>query len=155
MRSHNAFFAPTTSLALSVSEDRASALWSRASSPKPIFYAQVSPSLPSKKAGSVDVQDLVNEFQSMSSAHAKAMRQGREWVAQSFYPNRTSLAQLRLSKGWSQAELAQRAQTSQSYVARLEQGAIDPQISTVEKIAAALEVSFQTLSQALLEGLKK
>jgi ribosome-binding protein aMBF1 (putative translation factor) len=114
------------------------------------FYAEVKPRAQPAKLVSVDIDDLVAEFQSKSTANAKAMSNGRQWVAETFYKDRPNLAQLRLKKGWSQLELAQKASTSQSYVARLERGKIDPQFSTVRKIAEALEVSIEVLAQALL-----
>ena len=81
--------------------------------------------------------------------YAKAIAKGRQWVARTFYADRPGIAQLRLRNGWSQAELARRAETSQPYIARLEQGKVDPQISTAQKIAKALGVSIEVFAQAL------
>jgi len=73
-------------------------------------------------------------------------------VAETFYPGQLSVAQLRLQKGWSQADLARRAETSQPYIARLERGQVDPQISTVRKLARALGVPVATLVEAIAPG---
>ncbi|MBI4936674.1 MAG: helix-turn-helix transcriptional regulator [Nitrosomonadales bacterium] len=73
-------------------------------------------------------------------------------MAETFYPGHPSVAQLRLQKGWSQAELAKRAETSQPYIARLELGNVDPQISTVKKLAKALGVSLETMVLAISPG---
>ena len=43
-------------------------------------------------------------------------------------------------RGWSQEQLAERAQISRGYLARLETGRHDPAISTVQKLARALHV---------------
>lgn len=60
------------------------------------------------------------------------------------------LSQLRLQAGLSQAEFAARLRTSQSYVARLEQGAIaNPKLERLAQIADILNVSLENLSQAL------
>lgn len=99
--------------------------------------------------GSVDIDDLIAEFEGQSPKNAEAIAQGRQWVAKTFYADHPSIAQLRLQKGWSQTELAKRAETSQSYIARLEQGKIDPQMSTASKIAAALAVTIEVFAQAL------
>jgi ribosome-binding protein aMBF1 (putative translation factor) len=120
------------------------------SAPATVIFAafpaatQVKPPL-----AAIDIDDLVAEFeQSPDSAHAIA--QGRQWVAETFYKDQpSSVAQLRLQKGWSQAELARRADTSQPYIARLELGRVDPGVRTVRKIAKALEVPMMTLVQAL------
>lgn len=152
MPSQTEFFEHTSTLALPVTNVGTMAVGvGVGASFAPVFFCvEVKPLAQSAKTGSVDIDDLVAEFQSKSSAHERAMSQGRQWVAETFYQDRPHLAQLRLSKGWSQLELAQRASTSQSYVARLERGKIDPQISTVRKIAEALGVSMETLAHALL-----
>ncbi len=104
---------------------------------------------PQIMSGAIDIDDLVAEFEHESPENTEAMAHGRQWVAETFYADRPSLAQLRLKQGWSQAELAKRAETSQSYIARLEQGKIDPQMSTARKIANALAVSIEVIDQAL------
>ena len=99
--------------------------------------------------GAIDIDDLVAEFE-QSTESAEAIAKGRQWVAKSFYGNQpSSIALLRLQKGWSQAELAKRASTSQSYIARLELGNVDPQVSTVIKIAKALDVSIASVVEAI------
>ena len=60
------------------------------------------------------------------------------------------LRQIRLGAGLSQAEFAARLRTSQSYVARLEQGAIaNPKLERLAQMADILNVSLENLSQAL------
>jgi len=49
-----------------------------------------------------------------------------------------TLAELRAAQGMSQTEVAARMKTSQSVVARIESGAIDTKLSTLERYAAAL-----------------
>jgi len=100
-------------------------------------------------SGAVDIDDLVAELE-QSDEVAEAIAKGRQWVAKSFYSNQpSSIAQLRLQKGWSQAELAKRASTSQSYIARLELGNVDPQVSTVIKIAKALGLPVAAVVEAI------
>lgn len=114
-----------------------------------VIYAEfaVSPKL-SALSDSIDIDDLVAELE-QSTENAKAIAHGRQWVANSFYADRTSVASLRLQKGWSQAELARRANTSQPYIARLELGQVDPQISTVKKLARALGAPLTTVVEAI------
>lgn len=150
MQSHTEFFKPTGTLVLPVTKVGSTAAGAGASSVPKFFYAEVKPRAKPAKPVSVDIDDLVAEFQSKSSANAKAMSKGRKWVAETFYKDRPNLAQLRLKKGWSQLELAKRASTSQLYVARLEQGKIDPQMSTVRRVAEALGISIEVFAEALL-----
>ena len=46
---------------------------------------------------------------------------------------------LRESRGLSQADLAKRMATSQSAIARLEAGGVDPKIGTLERLSRALQ----------------
>lgn len=114
-----------------------------------IFKEFSAPPKPLAVPGAIDIDDLVAEFESQSTENAEAIAQGRQWVAETFYADRPGIAQLRLHKGWSQAELAKRAETSQSYIARLELGQTDPQISTARKIAKTLGVSIEVFANAL------
>lgn len=117
-----------------------------------MFYAEFSvPPKPLTLPGAIDIDDLVNELE-QSPENAGAIAQGRQWVAETFYADRPSIAQLRLKKGWSQAEFAKRAETSQPYIARLELGRVDPQISTVIKLAKALGISAATIVAAISPG---
>lgn len=114
-----------------------------------IFKEFLAPPKPLTVPGAIDIDDLVAEFESQSPENAEAIAHGRQWVAETFYAGRPSIAQLRLQKGWSQAELALRTKTSQSYIARLELGRTDPQVSTARKIAKALGVSIEVFVDAL------
>lgn len=100
--------------------------------------------------GAVDIDDLLAEFEATPKG-AKAVAKGRQWVGKTFYGDGASLAALRLQHGWSQAELARQMGTSQSYIGRLEKGGIDPQLSTVRKIAQVLGVPVTTLVDALTQ----
>lgn len=117
-----------------------------------VLYAEFSvPPKPLAPHGAIDIDDLVSEFE-QSQGNAEAIARGRRWVAKTFYPGHPSVAQLRLQKGWSQAELAKRAETSQPHIARLELGNVDPQISTVKKLAKVLGVPLETMVLAISPG---
>src|SRR5574341_233067 len=49
------------------------------------------------------------------------------------------ILRLRIEKGWSQAELAERAGTKQANVSRLESGLSNPSVGFLQKIAKALD----------------
>lgn len=114
-----------------------------------VIYAEFAvPPKPWAIRGALDIDDLVAELE-QDPENAKAIAQGRKWVADTFYKGHSSVAALRLRKGWSQAELARRAETSQPYIARLERGQVDPQVSTVRKLAQALAVPVAVLVEAI------
>ena len=118
--------------------------------PGKVIYREFQvPSKPQAPLGAIDIDDLVAEFE-QSPAAAKAIAKGRQWVAKTFYNKQpSSIAKIRLQKGWSQADLARRADTSQPYIARLELGKVDPQVSTVKKLARALDVPVVAVVQAI------
>ena len=102
-------------------------------------------------SGAVDIDDLAAEFEATPKG-AKSVAKGRQWVAKTFYGDRPSLSALRLQHGWSQAELARQVGTSQSYIGRLETGLVDPQLSTMRRVALALGVPVAALIEALTLG---
>lgn len=69
------------------------------------------------------------------------LAQARKHLGRSLYADKGgTLTSLRLASGLSQAQLAARMQTSQSYIARIERGQNDPTTDVVERIAVALGV---------------
>ena len=54
------------------------------------------------------------------------------------YNLRKRILHLRIDKGLSQSQLAEMADTKQSVISRLENGTCEPKLSTIQKIAEAL-----------------
>lgn len=103
-------------------------------------------------AGFLDIDQLVEEAEHDPAAR-DAIAAGRRAVADSYYAKQPrSLAWYRLKRGWSQKELATRMNTSQSYIARLEAGDIDPQVSTLARLASVFDVTAAELLDALNVG---
>jgi transcriptional regulator with XRE-family HTH domain len=55
------------------------------------------------------------------------------------------LRQLREERGWSQEQLAERADLNRSYLGEVERGRAVPSIITVSKLASALEIQLSSL----------
>jgi len=51
------------------------------------------------------------------------------------------ILRLRIEKGWSQAELAERAGTKQANISRLESGLSNPSVNFLQKVAKALDTN--------------
>jgi transcriptional regulator with XRE-family HTH domain len=51
------------------------------------------------------------------------------------------ILRLRMEKGWSQSELAERAGTKQANISRLESGLSNPSINFLQKVAKALDTN--------------
>lgn len=71
-----------------------------------------------------------------------------QWMDREEIPG-SALAALRLQAGLSQRELAQRMNTQQSNISRLEKQPDDPKLSTLEGLAAALSVPLSTVIAAV------
>ncbi|MBL8447590.1 MAG: helix-turn-helix transcriptional regulator [Zoogloeaceae bacterium] len=56
-----------------------------------------------------------------------------------------AVRQLRERHGWSQEELAARADLNRSYLGEIERGAAMPSLATVAKLSRALELSLPSL----------
>lgn len=74
----------------------------------------------------------------------------RAGIATKFYQEeKESFSYLRLHAGMSQADLAHKAETSQSYIAKIEAGITDPGTEAIAKIAAALGIEEDLLFRAI------
>lgn len=148
MKSQTAFLKPTETLELPPTKVFEGQPTSTA--PCNVIYREfLVPAKPPIIPDAIDIDDLVAELEQSNEA-AEAIAKGRQWVAKSFYSSQpSSIALLRLQKGWSQTELAKRASTSQSYIARIELGNVDPQVSTVKKLARALGVPVAAVMEAI------
>jgi ribosome-binding protein aMBF1 (putative translation factor) len=106
-------------------------------------------------AGFVDIDALVEEHEA-DPVTRQAIADGRRAVADNYYSGDTrTLSWYRLRNGWSQKELATRMGTSQSYIARLEAGDIDPQVSTLHRLAAVFAVAPAALLEAIAAGARQ
>lgn len=80
------------------------------------------------------------------------LREARQWTANTLYGDECqTLRAHRLRRGFSQSELAERASTSQSHIARVEKGSEDIRLSTARKIAIALGISLDELERCIRE----
>jgi ribosome-binding protein aMBF1 (putative translation factor) len=104
--------------------------------------------------GFIDIDALV-EQEEKDPATKQAIAVGRVAIAENHYSAQRPLAYYRLQNGWSQKELAMRMGTSQSYIARLEAGDIDPQVSTLKRLAAVFDVKPALLLDALATGVNR
>lgn len=56
-----------------------------------------------------------------------------------------NLRKLRLKKNMSQGDLATALSVDRAYISNIENGRMNPTLSTLEKIAGALDISIETL----------
>lgn len=78
------------------------------------------------------------------------IQQARTWVADEFYAGEgDTIRTLRLRRGWSQAQLAEKLATSQSHIAKIERGKENLHISTCRKLCLAFGIDMNTLDAML------
>lgn len=109
----------------------------------------MAPVAPAHSTHGVPIASLVAEREK-DPRKAAAYARARQKLAARLADDEISLAKLRLAKGMSQAQLADAMGKKQPYVARLETGSNDLQVSTVEALARALSVSPAEVFAAVL-----
>lgn len=77
----------------------------------------------------------------MNPAMAAHLERARRQLSPILDGDQRSLRALRMAAGLSQAKLAERAKATQSYVARVEAGTLDPGTDMLMRLADALGVS--------------
>jgi ribosome-binding protein aMBF1 (putative translation factor) len=89
--------------------------------------------------GSVPLSEYIDGLEA-EDAMALHLRDARKSL-NSVLGVHPSLRKLRLAAGLSQAKLAVAAKTTQSYIARVESGSLDPGTDMVSRIAHAIDVT--------------
>jgi ribosome-binding protein aMBF1 (putative translation factor) len=98
--------------------------------------------------GFEDINDIVEELEQAPAARAQ-FEAARKQLAAELPIDKTSLAAFRLARGWSQKRLADEIGTSQSHIARIENGRGNVLLNTANDLAAALGVTLEEVSRAL------
>lgn len=65
-------------------------------------------------------------------------------------PLTEAIRQARLAKGWSQRDLSARAHLTQAQISRIENGAVDLQVSTLIELARSLDLDLQLVPRSAL-----
>lgn len=117
--------------------------------PIPIIEAQVVFSPIPKDF--VAINRLIAQFEG-DPRKTVALRNARKKLVESLKneDGRLTLASLRLGRGMSQSVLAQKINTSQSRLSRIETGSDNPLFDTVEKLKTALNISWDEVAAALI-----
>lgn len=95
------------------------------------------------------LDEIVREAE-RDSKRRLALQKARKKLTKTVYKDEPgTIRTLRLKKGWSQQELADRAKTKQPYIARIESGYTDIRFSTCLRLCDALGIDLNTLGAAL------
>lgn len=121
----------------------------------PSFELRPPAPTPKARPGFRTIEDLVREREATPDGRA-GMAEARADLAAHLRSRNLplSLNQLRLARGLSQAQLADRMGTSQPHIARIESGREDVQVSTLFKVAEALETEPRKVFEAFAAKFK-
>lgn len=113
------------------------------------FEQYATPAVPTPEKHT-SIGDLVTKWDKDEKRRA-AMEEARRWAADTLHgEDGDTLRTLRLRKGWSQVQLAERLSTSQSHVARMERGTENLAISTCRRLCEVFGIDMNTLDRVLV-----
>lgn len=115
--------------------------------PCPIYFIDASHASSSISESFSDFDKLLQSVEVDPQA-AASVQEGRKWVADSFYGDRSTLASLRLAAGLSQRQVAAACGIEQPHVSRYESGRHEPSLGTAQKMAAVLGVGLDVFAAA-------
>jgi DNA-binding XRE family transcriptional regulator len=101
--------------------------------------------------GFEDIDDVV-EARERDPSTKTAMELARRRLAAKLRTTANGLAALRLRRGWSQKRLAEAIGTSQSHIARIENGRDNVLLATANELARELGVKLDDVNRALGYG---
>lgn len=93
--------------------------------------------------------DIAIESLERDTARRLRLEAARQRLATKLPPQKSTLATLRMQRGWSQKRLADAIGTSQPHIARIENGRDNVLLATANQLARALGVTLQEINHAL------
>lgn len=90
------------------------------------------------RVGRTPVREVVANYE-RDPGRAELLKAARQSLAETEFFSQSPLKRIRLASGLSQAQVAAAMQTTQSHVARIENGSLDARIGTLESYANAVK----------------
>lgn len=114
----------------------------------PVYeFQQVSVAREENAASFSDFDKLIDSLEKDPEA-SQGLKEGRSWVASTYYRDIETLASLRLKAGLSQKQLAQACGIEQPHISRYESGKHEPSISVAAMLSNALGVNLDQFFDA-------
>lgn len=122
---------------------------STTSSPAQIIFREFSPARPLPLPDTVNFESVIRRHEADPEKAAHLVR-ARQNLAKTHYSDeQETLTSLRLAAGLSQIQLAERVETSQPHITRIERGQNDPGTDLIARIAKALKVDEDRVFRAV------
>jgi len=112
-----------------------------------VTYLVIENTSPKPLTGGVTLASVLAKYET-NSVMAGHMADARRKLANVLDSDK-SLRSLRLGAGMSQSQLAERSHTTQSYIARVEAGKVDPGTDMISQLASALSVAEDVVFSAV------
>lgn len=113
-----------------------------------VAFVEFTPSAAESKSKAVSIDDYLSQL-GESDEIKKLLSDGAKWVGDNYHQNSKSIKALRLRCGLSQDQLATKIGSTQNRISRIEKGDEDIRLSTMRKLANALDVTLQDIDIAL------
>ena len=120
-----------------------------ATSTADVVFREFGTSRPLPLPNTRSLASLVGEFEADSEMAEHLTEARRNLAAELYADEPETLSALRLAAGLSQAQLAERADTHQPYIVRLERGQADPSTDMIARLAHALGVNDEQAFRAV------
>lgn len=105
-----------------------------ATTPTSVRQIEIAP-----RQASQDIDDFLAEICAEDPRLEATISEGTKWVAESFYQGQpASFKKMRMTAGFTQAQLASSIGTSQPYIAKLERGEVSAGMDVIGRVAKAL-----------------
>lgn len=104
---------------------------------------------PIKRSNLSSLSSYIERLKLADQSLSEELAQARKEISEVLYPEQKSLKVLRLQRGWSQNDLANKIKTSQPQIAKIESGKVDVQISTIRKLAKAFHMSVGDMAELI------
>ena len=117
-----------------------------------VLVFDFTPPAPLPPPDCISIEELLAPFERDPNGRA-LLEEATRKVGEKLYAGKehNPIVKLRLRKGWSQARLAQAIGSTQSHVARVESRERDIHISTIEKLAYALDAVPKELAADVMD----
>ena len=99
--------------------------------------------------GFLSADDLVESFRREIPDADSLLEIARKDIADNYYSDINSFTSLRLKAGLSQRKLSAIVGTSQAHISKIEQGKNDPTLSTLRKLASAMQITIAELTEVM------
>lgn len=114
-----------------------------------VVYKEFGAARPLQLPNTTSLSSLMAEFEA-DGEMAQHLADARRSLGQQLYADEPqTLSALRLAAGFSQTQLAERANTTQPHIAKIESGRTDPGTDTIGRIAQALDIEEDTAFRAI------